>query len=340
MSLNIAPHIPQVIANSAAPATESLARANAVREVVPAPTQVEAAVPQKSREQDTRPPSNQDAVTYEGIQQKADPNIIPDNEQHEQDSQQEQSSAQQNAADDEATEVSAASEGNGSSEQDQQEAAENKAEQRVEEAQHRAELAEIRSLERRDAEVRAHEQAHAAVGGGYAGSPSYDYEAGPNGKKYAVSGEVSIDVSAEDTPQETIQKMQTVRAAALAPAEPSSQDRKVAAEASQKLAEARAELISQNNDLQTTRAAGLEDDKEESQSVQVNTDNPIGQEPSKRSLALADQDDKDASSNEVQQSETAQLAQRDQSVERTAYVVSQRYASSFQAAEQGFNAVA
>jgi hypothetical protein len=100
----------------------------------------------------------------------------------------------------------------------------------------------VQSLKDRDREVRIHEQAHAAVGGQYAGAPSYEYESGPDGKRYAVGGEVSIDVSEENEPEDTIQKMQVVRAAALAPAEPSTQDIKVAAEASQKEQRARAQV--------------------------------------------------------------------------------------------------
>jgi hypothetical protein len=104
----------------------------------------------------------------------------------------------------------------------------------------------IQELKERDTVVRIHEQAHAAVGGQYAGAPTYEYETGPNGKRYAVGGEVSIDVSEEKDPQDTISKMQVVRAAALAPAEPSTQDYKVAAQATQKEQAARAELAKQN----------------------------------------------------------------------------------------------
>ncbi len=116
---------------------------------------------------------------------------------------------------------------------------------RVERQQAREEAvmqAEIRSLAARDREVRAHEQAHAAVGGQYAGAPSYQFERGPDGVNYAVGGEVRIDVSKAASPQETILKMQIVRRAALAPAEPSAQDRRVAAEASAREAEARQAL--------------------------------------------------------------------------------------------------
>lgn len=104
---------------------------------------------------------------------------------------------------------------------------------------------EISQLAARDREVRAHEQAHAAVGGQYAGSPTYSFQRGPDGVRYAVGGEVSIDTSKAATPEETIRKAQVVRQAALAPAEPSPQDRRVAAEASQTQAEARLELRTQ-----------------------------------------------------------------------------------------------
>jgi hypothetical protein len=108
--------------------------------------------------------------------------------------------------------------------------------------QHLEEL-EIQELESRDREVRLHEQAHAAVGGPHAGSPSYEYQYGPDGRSYAVGGEVMIDVSeVTGDPQATIEKMQTVRAAALAPANPSGADRAIAAEATKKIAAAQAEL--------------------------------------------------------------------------------------------------
>lgn len=101
----------------------------------------------------------------------------------------------------------------------------------------------IRELAARDREVRAHEQAHVAVGGQYAGSPVYQYVRGPNGISYAVGGEVSISTGAvPGDPQATIIKAQQIRRAANAPAEPSSQDRRVAAEATRLEAEARSEL--------------------------------------------------------------------------------------------------
>lgn len=109
-----------------------------------------------------------------------------------------------------------------------------------------AQLEQLADLKARDREVRAHEAAHQAVGGQYAGAISYVYERGPDGAQYAVGGEVSIDTAPVDgDPQATIEKMRTVRAAALAPAEPSPQDRAVAAQAMQLMLQAQAELASE-----------------------------------------------------------------------------------------------
>lgn len=102
---------------------------------------------------------------------------------------------------------------------------------------------QVDKLKARDREVRAHEQAHQAVGGQYAGAASYTFQKGPDGRSYAIGGEVPIDASEiKGDPQATIDKMQQVKAAALAPVEPSGQDRKVAALADAKIAQARAEL--------------------------------------------------------------------------------------------------
>ena len=106
---------------------------------------------------------------------------------------------------------------------------------------------QIRELSARDLEVKTHEQAHAAIGGQYAGAPSYSYERGPDGKQYAVAGEVQIDIApVPGDPQATEQKMQQVRSAALAPAEPSAADRRIAGEALQRQMQAQAELVQQN----------------------------------------------------------------------------------------------
>ncbi|MDR2591930.1 MAG: hypothetical protein LBC59_03890 [Chitinispirillales bacterium] len=106
------------------------------------------------------------------------------------------------------------------------------------------EQAVVNELRTIDREVRAHEQAHISAGGAYIrGAASYQYQRGPDNKSYAVGGEVGIDTAPErDDPRATITKMQAVRAAALAPADPSAQDRAVASAAAGNEGLARAEL--------------------------------------------------------------------------------------------------
>ncbi len=88
----------------------------------------------------------------------------------------------------------------------------------------------IADLARRDRVVRAHEAAHAIVGGRHAGPARYRFEPGPDGRLYAVEGSVQIDLSTDPSnPEATIAKMEVVKAAALAPADPSPADRRVAA---------------------------------------------------------------------------------------------------------------
>jgi hypothetical protein len=104
------------------------------------------------------------------------------------------------------------------------------------------EARKVEKLKQRDRDVRAHEMAHMAVGGSLVrGGAHYEYEVGPDGNAYAVGGEVSIAMSDGNTPEQTVQKMQQVEAAALAPADPSPQDRAVAAAAAQRVQEARFE---------------------------------------------------------------------------------------------------
>ena len=117
-----------------------------------------------------------------------------------------------------------------------------------------AELKQTKELKARDREVRAHEAAHLAVAGSLAiGGATYTYQRGPDGVQYAVGGQVNIDSSpVPGDPEATLQKAQRVRAAALAPAEPSSQDLRVAAKAAQMAVQARAELAAENSHLNTT----------------------------------------------------------------------------------------
>ena len=102
----------------------------------------------------------------------------------------------------------------------------------------------VAQLQARDADVRAHEEAHVAAGGGLITSAvAFTYEKGPDGRMYAVGGDVGIDASAvSGNPSATLAKAQQVEAAALAPADPSSQDVAVAGAAAAMAAQASAQL--------------------------------------------------------------------------------------------------
>jgi SprA family protein len=122
--------------------------------------------------------------------------------------------------------------------------------QKIESELNQQEVNQLRELRQRDREVRAHEQAHAAVAGSLAkGGPSFSYQRGADGQLYAIGGEVQIDTSAvADDPEATAEKARQVRRAALAPAQPSQQDRSVAAAASAIEAQARVEIAQQKTE--------------------------------------------------------------------------------------------
>jgi len=89
----------------------------------------------------------------------------------------------------------------------------------------------VKDLASRDSEVKAHESAHQAAGGGMTGAASYSYQQGPDGKMYAIGGEVSISSPSGSTPQETIKNAKQIIASAMAAGDPSPQDFAVASSA-------------------------------------------------------------------------------------------------------------
>ena len=116
------------------------------------------------------------------------------------------------------------------------------------------ELKALQSLKARDREVKTHEQAHLAAAGGYArGGASFTTQKGPDGNSYAVGGEVSIDMSSANTPEATVEKMNTIRRAALAPATPSSTDRRVASQATALAQQAEMEIAKQHLENSTVK---------------------------------------------------------------------------------------
>lgn len=223
--MNIVTPFPSININTANVYTETARRDNQLREVIPPAAANTAGSTENKAQSDAEKaklPGNSDSSTYNASGKIADDKTIAQREGN-------ADSDQDNA------------------EQEKQQAAEEVSEQ--EELQLEQELQQIKELKARDTEVRTHEQAHAAVGGQYAGSPSYEYQRGPDGTNYAVGGEVPIDVGViNGDPQATIDKMQTVRAAALAPAEPSGADRAIATDATQKIAAAQAELASADDE--------------------------------------------------------------------------------------------
>ncbi|HSH47654.1 MAG TPA: putative metalloprotease CJM1_0395 family protein [Halomonas sp.] len=125
------------------------------------------------------------------------------------------------------------------------------------EALSEAELRQVAQMKHTDAEVRRHELAHQVAGGAYTGAPSYQYERGPDGNRYAVAGQVPIDYGPlQGDPHATIGKMQQVISAALAPGDPSPKDHQVAARARQYMLAARLELSQLQSEMDSARQNG------------------------------------------------------------------------------------
>lgn len=143
--------------------------------------------------------------------------------------------------------------------------------------------AAVRELRARDREVKAHERAHQSAGAGLTGGASYEYAVGPDGQRYAVAGEVSISVPAGGSPQETIQAMQQVKRAALAPARPSGQDRAVARRAEQTIREAEARL----SDERVQKAAAEDESRKDADAASPAAAEAKGADPVYRRAAEA-----------------------------------------------------
>jgi len=224
--MNILTNYPNVSLVTTNPATDSVVRDSAVRPVIPpaAPLPSSNASPSVVTERDKAQPAQvapSSQPTYELPTNQSQEDV--EQAQKDQPSQQEEQEQEQQSQ--------------GEQEHSQDDNNERYTEQ---------EQQQISELKERDREVIAHEQAHAGVGGKYAGAPSYSYERGPDGAKYAVSGEVSIDTSKiPNDPHATLVKAQQIKRAALAPAQPSSQDRSVAAKAETMATQARQEIMAE-----------------------------------------------------------------------------------------------
>ncbi|EJR6094860.1 hypothetical protein NXK75_001454 [Campylobacter coli] len=128
---------------------------------------------------------------------------------------------------------------------------------------------QVRELQSIDRNVKAHEAAHQAAGGGLAGAASFSYTRGPDNQMYATAGEFPIRMQKGRTPEETIANARQVVAAAMAPADPSPQDYKVAANALKMEFEARAEATK----LKAQEAQEKKEEKEEKEEKQEKQEN-------------------------------------------------------------------
>ncbi len=235
--MNITPHTASLpLATVVNPPTEGLRRDNHQREII---TQVTATHPSAAekgvaseKERARTPAQVNEQVDFANLRKQAEHDASSISEQGDQQDHQQEKSQQ-----DAKQQQSQANSNPPETEQSDENTKQIHADERI-----------ISQLQQRDKEVRTHEMAHATAGGASTGSPSYTFEMGPDGKKYAIGGEVSVDLSSvSGDPQATIVKMQKVHAAALAPASPSAQDIRVAASAAQKILAAQSELLALNS---------------------------------------------------------------------------------------------
>jgi hypothetical protein len=123
----------------------------------------------------------------------------------------------------------------------------------------------VERLRQIDAQVREHESAHLRNGSGVVTSgASFSYTYGPDGKAYAVAGEVGIDTAPERQPAANIDKGRAIQAAALAPRDPSPQDFRVASVGGQLESQGRSDLADQRA-LESAEAAAQTRSQRESQ---------------------------------------------------------------------------
>ena len=237
--MNITPLTNVSIATVVNPQADTLRRENNQREVITQPAAASQSAAEKGvaseRERAKNPGQNNEKLDFDNLRKQAELANGVITEQDKDNNSQQQTGQQGSSNTDSAEQENSSTEDDKVSDQFADISS--------------SEQKEIQVLQQRDREVRAHETAHAAAGGSVTGSPSYTFEVGPDGKKYAVEGEVSVDLSSvQGDPRATIVKMQKVYNAALAPANPSIQDSRVANTAAQLIAQAQSELLAINFD--------------------------------------------------------------------------------------------
>jgi hypothetical protein len=267
--MNITPQVPNLsIPTVLNPHTESLRRENNQREIItqPAPTGQSAAEKgvASDRERGRTPAQNNANIDFASISEQAELANTSISGQKEQEAEQKGNESEDPK--------------NSSQEATDSKSVDGEGQTRAEELE-QAQV--ISKLKERDKEVRSHEAAHAAVGGAFTGSPSYSYEQGPDGKRYAVAGEVSVDLSSvSGDPRATIAKMQRVHAAALAPVHPSIQDTRVASTATQIILQAQSELLAEvsNTKNETQAKSNVQENENSSGSGYLSEDSEASHE--------------------------------------------------------------
>jgi len=136
------------------------------------------------------------------------------------------------------------------------------------------ELRVVKDLTTRDTQVKAHEAAHQAAGAGMVGAASFTYQQGPDGKMYAIGGEVPISVKSGTTPEESIANARRIIAAAMAPVDPSPQDYAVASSAKMMQIKAEQQLVREKfEEMSDTKAYdNTQNDKTDSSEKDDNID--------------------------------------------------------------------
>ncbi|MFZ2959902.1 MAG: putative metalloprotease CJM1_0395 family protein [Candidatus Ozemobacteraceae bacterium] len=116
----------------------------------------------------------------------------------------------------------------------------------------RSQKTRLEELERQDAYIRMAIDARSLqLKPGMQGLPTYEFVRGPDGKQYAVSGELPLNVEkVQGDPEATIQNAQNIRRVALSSPSPAPGDRMAAIEASRIEYEARLELARKQSSAQ------------------------------------------------------------------------------------------
>ncbi len=286
--MNIVPVYPNIVPLAQQPATESARRDNIRRERIPAPTEGEAGATSNNLKNG----ESESTLSYSGFSMVSAQNAKKEDTYSL--SSLRQSSNPDKLSSPEGTDTLTADAIQAKDETDQNASNDDDSSSDSNSSENSKEEKAVKDLEERDQEVRTHEQAHKAAGGQYAGSPAFDMTLGPDGKSYATGGHVDIDVSAiPNDPQATIRKMEQIKQAALAPAEPSTQDVKVAARANMIASAARSELVKQSAQKpmemssETDQTEVVSEDTNNTESQSVNKENPfISQQMRQRGLVI------------------------------------------------------